>query len=261
MSESTRIIVSGAAGRMGHALCKAIAEADDAAMVAALVRPGSALDAMPTGIASAPVYISVVPATTDFDVLIDVAGAPGFSAALQLAVQRSVAFVSASTALDESQMRALQHAARDIPVLWAANFSVGVAVLAHLVEQAARLLPEWDLEIVETHHRHKRDAPSGTALMLGQCAAEARGIDLADAVADRGGARVEGSIGYAVSRGGDVVGEHEVRLLGTSERIELIHRAGNRDIFALGALRAACWLARKKPGRYSMADMLGLGRT
>ena len=156
MSESTRIIVSGAAGRMGHALCKAIAEADDAAMVAALVRPGSALDAMPTGIASAPVYISVVPATTDFDVLIDVAGAPGFSAALQLAVQRSVAFVSASTALDESQMRALQHAARDIPVLWAANFSVGVAVLAHLVEQAARLLPEWDLEIVETHHRHKR---------------------------------------------------------------------------------------------------------
>ena len=260
MSKSTRIVISGAAGRMGHALSKAVTERDDAVIVAAVVRSGSARDGTPTGIASAPVYSSAVPATTKFDVLIDVAGTSGFSAGLQLAVQRSVAFVSGSTGLDDSQLQALQAAAQRIPVLWAANFSIGVAVLAHLVGQAASLLPEWDIEIFEAHHRHKLDAPSGTALMLGQRAADARGIGAADSVSDRTGARIEGSIGYAVSRGGDVVGEHEVRLFGSGERVELIHRACNRDIFAIGALRAARWLSPQKPGRYSMADMLGLVR-
>ena len=260
MNESTRVIVSGAAGRMGQALSKVIAERDDAVMVAAVVRPGSAFDTKPTSIASALSYSSVVPATTGFDVLIDVSGASGFNAALQLAIERSVAFVSGSTGLDESQMQALDNAAQKIPLLWAANFSVGVAVLAHLVGEAARLLPDWDCEIFESHHRHKQDAPSGTALMLGRRAAEVRGIEHAEPVADRSGKRMAGSIGYAVSRGGDVVGEHEVRLVGLGERIELVHRASNREIFALGALKAACWLSRQMPGRYEMADMLGLGR-
>ncbi len=261
MSESTRIIVNGAAGRMGQALSKVIAGHDNVVLSAALVRPGSPLEATPTGLATAPSYACVVPAAIDFDVLIDVSGASGFSAGLQLAVQRSAAFVSGSTGLDEAQMRALHHASREIPVLWVANFSIGVAVLAHLVGEAARLLPDWDIEILEAHHRHKRDAPSGTALMLGQRATLARDIDyFPDPVADRGGARIDGSIGYAVSRGGDVVGEHEVRLLGTGERIELIHRASDREIFALGALKAACWLSRQAPGRYLMTDMLGLGR-
>ncbi|MEP6881331.1 MAG: dihydrodipicolinate reductase C-terminal domain-containing protein, partial [Dokdonella sp.] len=120
------------------------------------------------------------------------------------------------------------------------------------------LLPDWDCEIFETHHRHKMDAPSGTAIMLGQRVAEGRSVDAVDPVADRSGKRVEGSIGYAVSRSGDVVGEHEVRWVGLGERIELVHRANNRDIFAHGALSAACWLSRQTPGRYAMADMLGL---
>ena len=259
MSESTRIIIHGAAGRMGRALLKALAERDDAILAAALVRPGSPLDATPTGHASAPVHASVLPATTGFDVILDVSGAAGFDAALALAIEHSAAFVSGSTGLDEHQMRALDRAAEDIPVLWTANFSVGVAVLAHLVGEAARLLADWDIEIIEAHHRHKRDAPSGTALMLGQRAAFARDIDFAAPVTDRHGPRSAGSIGFAVSRGGDVIGEHEVRLLGSGERIELVHRAANRDIFALGALKAACWLARQAPGRYRMTDMLGLG--
>ncbi len=261
MSESTRIIVNGAAGRMGQALSNVIAGSGDAVLVAALVRPGSPLDATPTGIASAPSYACVVPATTEFDVVIDVSGASGFDAALRLATEHSVAFISGSTGLDELQMRALHRASKDIPVLWAANFSVGVAVLAYLVGEAARLLPEWDIEIIEAHHRHKRDAPSGTALMLAHHAALARDIDYPDSVTDRGVARSPGSIGFAVSRGGDVIGEHEVRLLGSGERIELIHRAGDRGIFALGALKSACWLSAQAAGRYSMTDVLGLGQT
>ena len=260
MSESTRIIVNGAAGRMGRAVSHVIAGAADVVLAAALVRPGSAMQATPTGYASAPAYVSEVPATMAFDVLVDVSGAAGFDAALRLAVERSVAFVSGSTGLDALQMQALHRAAEDIPVLWAANFSVGVAVLAHLVGEAARLLPDWDVEIIEAHHRHKRDAPSGTALMLGQRAAFARDIDFADPAADRRGPRSAGSIGFAVSRGGDVIGEHEVRLLGSGERIELVHRAADREIFARGAVKAASWLARQAPGRYLMTDMLGLGR-
>lgn len=260
MSESTRIIVHGAGGRMGRALAQAVAEREDAVLVAALVRPGSSLDATPTGIASAPAYTVALTAPTEFDAIIDVSGASGFDSALQLAIDHSVAFVSGSTGLDELQKRALHRASNDIPVLWAANFSVGVAVLAHLVGEAARLLPKWDIEIIEAHHRHKRDAPSGTALMLGHHAAQGRGIDEPDLVNDRGGARSSGSIGFAVSRGGDVIGEHEVRLLGSGERIELIHRANDRDIFAVGALKAACWLSRQAPGRYQMTDMLGLSR-
>ncbi len=258
MSESTRVIINGAAGRMGQALSKLIADRDNSVLVGALVRPGSALDTTPIGRASSLSYLSVLPVTTDFDVLVDVSGTAGFDAALQLAIERSAAFVSGSTGLDASQMQALDHAAKTIPVLWSANFSVGVAVLAHLVGEAARLLPDWDCEIFETHHRHKMDAPSGTAIMLGQRVAEGRCVDAADPVADRSGKRVQGSIGYAVSRSGDVVGEHEVRWVGLGERIELVHRANNRDIFAHGALSAACWLSLQAPGRYSMADMLGL---
>lgn len=258
MSELIKVIVSGAAGRMGQALLKVIAQHNDALIVAALVRSGSAFDTKPTGLTSVHSYTSAVPANTSFDVLIDVSGAPGFDVALQLATERSVAFVSGSTGLDDSQMHALDRAAQVVPVLWTANFSIGVAVLAHLVTEAARLLPDWDCEIFESHHRDKLDAPSGTALMLGQRAADGRGIAHADPVADRGGKRLVGSIGYAVSRGGDVVGEHEVRLAGIGERIELVHRASNREIFAQGALSAACWLSRQAPGRYGMADMLGL---
>lgn len=260
MNESTRIVVNGAAGRMGTALSSLIAARNDVSIVAALVRSGSVADGKLADPDPLLRYSSTWSASNPADVLVDFSGTQGFDAALDLACERGIAFVSGSTGLSEPQRAALDRAASEIPVLWAANFSVGVAVLAHLVGRAAQLLPDWDLEIFESHHRHKRDAPSGTALMLGQRATEARRIDPAEAIADRSGPRADGSIGYAVCRGGDVVGEHEVRLLGSGERVELVHRASNRDIFALGALKAACWLPRQPPGSYSMANMLGLDR-
>ncbi|HET9032773.1 MAG TPA: 4-hydroxy-tetrahydrodipicolinate reductase [Dokdonella sp.] len=258
MSESIRIVISGAAGRMGKALSSVIAERDDVSLVATLIRPGSELENRPTPTAGAPNYATRLPESVIADVLIDFSASSGFDAALELALTRNIAFVSGSTGLDPSQIEALDQAARRIPLMWAANFSVGVAVLEHLVGEAARLLPDWDCEIIESHHRHKLDAPSGTALTLGRRAGEARGVDAPDPDLDRNGRRDVGTIGYSVSRGGDIVGEHEVRLAGFGERVELIHRATDRAIFAKGALTAACWLSRQVPGRYSMADMLGL---
>lgn len=258
MSEITRIVVNGAAGRMGKALSGVVADQSAALIVAALVRPGSELEERASTIACMPVYSTRLAESVEADVLIDFSASSGFDAALELALSRNIAFVSGSTGLDPAQIQAMDLAARRIPLLWAANFSVGVVVLEHLVGEAARLLPEWDCEIIEAHHRHKVDAPSGTALMLGRRVAEARGVDTFTPDMDRNGTRTAGTIGYSVSRGGDIVGEHEVRLAGFGERIELVHRAGNRDIFAKGALAAACWLHEQAPGRYTMADMLGL---
>src|SRR3546814_359926 len=155
----------------------------------------------------------------------------------------------------------IDDAATKIAVLQAANTSLGVNLLTHLVrETAARLGEEWDIEIVEMHHRHKKDAPSGTGLLLGWAAAEGRGIDLS-AVSDRGrdgmGERQAGHIGFAALRGGSVAGDHQVIFAGDGERIELGHRAESRAIFAQGAIRAALWLADKPAGRYTMNDVLG----
>ncbi len=260
MSETTRIVLNGAAGRMGKVLAKVIAERDDAVITASLVRPGSEHDGQPSNIPSSPTYQACLTGPADADVLIDFSASAGFDAALALAIKQKIAFVSGSTGLDSAQLQALDAAAGQIPLLWAANFSVGVVVLEHLVGEAARLLPDWDCEIIESHHRNKIDAPSGTALMLGRRAAKSRGIEASTASTDRSGLRKAGSIGYSVSRGGDVVGEHEVRLAGVGERLELIHRAGDRDIFARGALAAAYWIIRQAPGRYSMADMLGFSQ-
>jgi 4-hydroxy-tetrahydrodipicolinate reductase len=261
MSESTRLVVNGAAGRMGLALARVTSGRVDVSIVAALVRPGSALEGQSSGISTSACYVSALPAATEFDVLVDFSGATGFDQALATAGERAAPFLSGSTGLSATQMRALDEAARHIPVLWAANFSIGVAVLSHLVGEAARLLADWDCEILEAHHRHKLDAPSGTALMLGRRAAEARGSVHAEPRLERKGERMAGEIGYAVSRSGDIVGEHEVRLSGPGERVELIHRASNRDVFALGAVTAARWLAGRAPGRYTMADTLGLDRS
>jgi len=168
-----------------------------------------------------------------------------------------------TTGLDAGHQRLIDDAATKIPVLQAANTSLGVNLLAHLVrDAAARLGPEWDIEIVEMHHRHKADAPSGTALLLGRAAAEARGVSL-DEVSDRGrdgitGPRTAGHIGFAALRGGSVAGEHQVIFAGEGERIELGHRAESRAIFASGAVWAALWLKDKPAGRYTMADVLGL---
>ncbi|MGB0133884.1 4-hydroxy-tetrahydrodipicolinate reductase [Dokdonella sp.] len=249
-----RVAVSGAAGRMGQAVLRIVAESRDLEIAAALVRTSaSAATASGSGL-----FATTLDRDVDANVLIDFSGAQGFDAALELAIERKLPLVCGSTGLAETQQIALTVAARSIPVLWASNFSLGVAVLAHLAAEAARLLPDWDCEIIEAHHRQKLDAPSGTALMLGQRINSARGRANEDPRIDRSGARDSNSIGYAVSRSGDIVGEHEVRLAGLGERLELIHRAGDRELFARGALAAARWIVDKPAGRHEMADVLGL---
>jgi 4-hydroxy-tetrahydrodipicolinate reductase len=199
------------------------------------------------------------------DVVLDFTVAAASTAHANLAADRGRALVFGTTGLDEGQAEAVRAAAKRAPVVWAANFSLGVNLLASLVEQAARVLgEEFDIEVLEMHHRHKVDAPSGTALALGQAAARGRTIDLSaksQRVRDgHTGPRRAGDIGFATLRGGDVAGEHTVMFAGASERIELTHRAGSRQIFVRGAIRAARWVAAKPPGLYDMTDVLGLKR-
>lgn len=256
MSGKTRIAVCGAAGRMGQAVLRIATASPDLEIAAGLVR-----NAARTGSDStAPLFAKALDAHIVADVVIDFSGSDGFDAALRLAMQRKIPLVSGSTGLSEAQQRAMADAAQTIPLMWASNFSLGVAVLAHLAAQAARLLPHWDCEIIEAHHRDKRDAPSGTALMLGKRINASRGRANDSPESDRSGERVPGSTGYSVSRAGDIIGEHEVRLAGEGERLELIHRAGNRDLFARGALEAARWMVGKPAGRHELGDVLGFGK-
>ncbi len=264
MNDPIRLIIHGAAGRMGQALLRIAAQRRDVSVVAAIVRKGSELDQKRIIVegqvdAGVPLhYRSGVLQECTADVVIDFSGAEAFDAALDFALQRKLAFVSGSTGLSPVQLAALDRAAASIPVLWAANFSLGVAALAHLASKAAALLPQWDCEIVEAHHARKLDAPSGTALMLGREVAHARGIAQEKIAADRSGTRQAGEIGYAVIRGGDIVGEHDILFIGEGERIALSHRATHRDIFARGAIAAACWIVHRESGRHAIADVLGL---
>lgn len=233
---STRILIHGASGRMGEALLRLAAERADVSVVAAVSRAQPAqrvVDGVPHFATS---ELHGVPA---FDVAIDFSLPEGFGTILALCTERGTALVSGTTGLEAPQRDALQQAAARIPMLWAANFSLGVAVLSELVERAAAALPGWDCDIVESHHVHKKDAPSGTALALGASAAH-------------GGA----SPRYASLRAGDIVGEHFVQFTTLGERVELNHRATNRDIFARGALHAATRLPGRAPGLYSLRDLL-----
>lgn len=235
MSQATRILIHGASGRMGRALMRLCAPAEDCQVVAAVSRKPAqrVVDGVPQFAAS---ELQGVPA---FDVAIDFSLPQAFDAILALCVERKLPLVSGTTGLDGGQQVAMQSASARIPVLWASNFSLGIAVLADLVERAARTLPEWDCDIVEMHHADKQDAPSGTALSLG-------------ATAQAGGAKPR----YASVRAGDIIGEHAVQFSGAGERIELIHRAGNRDIFARGAILAAMRLVGREPGQYRLRDLL-----
>jgi 4-hydroxy-tetrahydrodipicolinate reductase len=180
-----------------------------------------------------------------------------------LAVRLGKPLVIGTTGLGAAEEGAVRDAATRVPIVWAANTSLGINLLLGLVEQAAqRLGADWDIEIMEMHHRGKVDAPSGTALALGRAAAGARGVSF-DAVATRGrdgitGPRPAGAIGFAALRGGDNIGEHHVVFAGMGEMLELTHRATNRGIYALGAVRAALWLAGRPPGLYGMKEVLGL---
>ncbi|QDH69993.1 4-hydroxy-tetrahydrodipicolinate reductase [Marilutibacter alkalisoli] len=231
-----RLLVHGASGRMGQALLRLADEHEDLSVVAAVARSKPAqrvIDGVPH------FAVSELGGLPEFDVAIDFSLPQGFDVILALCVSRGRALVSGTTGLDEAQRKALDEAARRIPVLWASNFSLGVAVLNELVERAAAALPGWDCDIVESHHVHKKDAPSGTALTLGECA-------------QAGGAAPR----YAALRAGDIVGEHMVQFTGLGERVELVHRATSRDIFARGALQAAWRLAGREPGLYGMRGLL-----
>lgn len=243
MTNPTSVAINGANGRMGRALLDLLR--DDARFdLAATI---SASDAW----AKAP----------KLDVVVDFSSPAGFDAALAHCVTNRIAFVSGTTGLGEQQCRAMGDAARTIPLLHAANFSLGVAVLARALRDAAAALPDWDLEILEAHHSRKVDAPSGTALALGRAAAAARGqVFESVAVLSREGQvgiRPRGAIGFASIRAGDIVGEHTAILATAGERIELSHRATDRNIFARGALAAAAWLAGKSAGSYSLGDVIG----
>ncbi len=194
------------------------------------------------------------------DVLVDFSAPAALQASLDRATTASVPILVGTTGLDDLANRRLEAAAEHIAVLRAANTSLGVALLAELVERAARVLgPEWDIEVAETHHRHKADAPSGTALLLGESAARGRGSDL-QAERGRDGTglkRSEGAIGFAALRGGTVAGDHDVHFLGPEERLTLSHRAESRTIFARGALAGARFLVGKPAGLYTMRDVVG----
>lgn len=232
MNQTIRVLVHGASGRMGQAILRLAGERDDVRIVAAVARkPAQGVEPFlaANDLANAP----------EFDVAIDFSLPEAFDSILELCAERGVALVSGTTGLGDAQRTALDDAAKRIPLVWASNFSLGVAVLHDLVERAAQALPGWDCDIVESHHTKKKDAPSGTALTLG-------------AVAEQGGARPH----YASLRAGDIVGEHFVQFAGLGERIELVHRATNRDIFARGALHVAAKLAGKPAGSWRVRDLL-----
>jgi 4-hydroxy-tetrahydrodipicolinate reductase len=241
-----RIGIIGSEGRMGQALALAIAEAGDE-LAGGVDKDGD-----------------VIRLSEESDVLVDFSTPQALEGNLQVAENAQTPILVGTTGLAERHHFLIDAAADRIPVLQTGNTSLGVTLLAHLVrEAAARLGAEWDIEIVETHHRRKIDAPSGTALLLGEAAARARGVALAQD-SERGrdgvtGPRRDGAIGFASLRGGTVAGEHSVLLLGPDERLVLSHSAESRSIFARGAVRAARWLIGKPAGRYGMDEVLGLG--
>ena len=240
----TSIGIIGSEGRMGVALAAAISEVGQQYL--GIDQGGD-----------------ILKLANEADVLVDFSSPAALEATLDACVAARTPIVIGTTGLEERHHYLIDHAAGEIAILQTGNTSLGVTLLAHLVrEAAARLDAGWDIEVVEMHHRMKVDAPSGTALLLGQAAAEGRGIDLA-AASERGrdgvtGARGRGNIGFASLRGGTVAGDHDVIFAGDEEMITLSHRAENRMIFARGAVRAALWLTGQKPGRYTMPQVLGL---
>jgi 4-hydroxy-tetrahydrodipicolinate reductase len=263
-----RIVVAGAAGRMGQTLIRLLAETKDCVLAGALEAPhhpelgqdaGTLAGLKPLGVA---LTDDPLPAIATAHAILDFT-VPKVSVELAaLAAQARIVHVIGTTGLAPADDAKIAAAARHAVVVKSGNMSLGVSLLAALVKKAARALPDFDIEIVEMHHRNKVDAPSGTALLLGRAAAEGRDIAL-EGHSMRGrdgitGVRNDGAIGFASLRGGTVVGEHEVILAGPGERIVLAHVAEDRAIFAHGAIAAARWGQGKKPGLYAMADVLGL---
>lgn len=268
MSEEIRIVVTGASGRMGRTLVRIIQETEGCAVFGALEAKGhpdlgkdvgELAGIGPIGVA---ISDDALPLVAKAHAIVDFT-APKVSVELAaLAAQARIVHVIGSTGFSDEDNAKIAAAARHAVIIKSGNFSRGVTMLAALVKQAAKALPDFDIEIVEMHHNKKVDAPSGTALLLGDAAAKGREISLADhSVRSRDGhtgARVPGTIGFAALRGGTVVGDHQVILAGSGERLVLGHIAEDRSIFAHGAVTAIKWGHGKKPGLYAMADVLGV---
>lgn len=263
------VAVLGVTGRMGHCLVRAINAADDLALSGALASPSSAAlgrdagDATETGPAGVQVTADRAVALAGADVAVDFTLASACLANVQAAALAGVPIVVGTTGLSQAQHAEIRRLSHDLPVLCAPNMSLGVNLLFSLVGQASAALgDDYDIEILEAHHRNKADAPSGTALTIAEIAAGARGVKLADVGiqvrAGTSGPRRRGGIGFAVVRGGDIVGEHSVVYAGIGETLEIRHRASDRMTFAHGAVAAARWMIARPPGLYGMADVLGL---
>jgi 4-hydroxy-tetrahydrodipicolinate reductase len=263
-----KVVIAGISGRMGHALLEAVMSAADLHLHAALDRAGSPLlEADAGSLVGATLGVrvgaDVAAALKGADVLIDFTRPDATLQHLQACVASKVGLIIGTTGFDAAGKAAIEQAARSIPIVFAPNMSVGVNLALKLLDMAARVLDEgFDIEIVEAHHRHKVDAPSGTALRMGEVIASALGRDL-DTCAVYGREGVTGerdarTIGFATLRGGDIVGDHTVMFAGIGERLEITHKASSRMTFALGALRAARFLAGKSDGLFDMQDVLGL---
>ncbi|MGQ5719280.1 4-hydroxy-tetrahydrodipicolinate reductase [Pseudochrobactrum asaccharolyticum] len=265
-----RLVVTGASGRMGKALIRAIADNPATVLSGAIVREGSQLIGQDAGEMAGAGKNGVLISADPLPVFAEAEGVLDFTTPATtliyaaLAAQARIVHVIGTTGCSEDDEEKIRAAARHATIIKSGNMSLGVNLLSALVEQAARALPPsaFDIEILEMHHKHKVDAPSGTALLLGEAAAEGRNINLSDhsvRVRDgHTGAREDGTIGFATLRGGSVIGEHSVMFAGASERITLTHQAQDRSVFAEGAVTAGLWGRDKKPGLYSMRDVLGL---
>lgn len=264
------VVVMGAAGRMGRLLLAELAASDRLRLVGAVVRPGhpwvgrDAGEAAGGPRAGVTVTDDAIEPIARAQAILDFTTPEAMPATAELAAQARAAYILGTTGLEARHLAVLAACARHAPIVRAGNMSLGLNLLLGLTRRVAAALPgaDWDIEVLEAHHRHKVDAPSGAALMLGEAAAEGRGADLAalriPAREGITGPRTRGGIGFASLRGGDVVGEHEVIFAGAGERIVLRHLATDRAIFARGALAAALWALDKGPGQYAMADVLGL---
>ena len=267
---TTNIAINGANGRMGRALIHACVENADTALAAALVRSQSphagndagviaGIDATGVTLGSERSHLN----NNNIDVWIDFTLPAGLMAALPWCKENKIPMVIGSTGLSDAQKQQVTQAGKVIPLVFAPNMSVGVNLCLNILQTAAKTLgKDYDIEIVEAHHRNKVDAPSGTALKMGEVIARALGVDLNEKAQyvrhGNIGAREPGAIGFQTLRGGDIVGEHSVTFAGIGERIEIAHRAGSRLTFARGAIRAALWLQAQPAGVYDMQDVLGL---
>lgn len=263
-----KIVIAGCSGRMGHVLLESVFADGDLVLHGALDRkdnPALGRDAgeLQGKISGVKITNSIEDALKNADVLIDFTRPEASMQYLGACQKANVSIVIGTTGFSAEQKQEIEKASKNIAIVFAPNMSVGVTLLINLVQSAAKVLSEgYDIEVIEAHHRHKVDAPSGTALRLGEAAANALGRDLAEcAIYGREGVTGErdpGTIGFATVRGGDVVGDHTVLFAGIGERVELTHKASSRATFSLGALRAAKFLADKKTGLYDMQDVLGL---